>query len=41
MKVGAADVLLKLNYLRSRHIAEKIFLTPSIIKYFIERSSVT
>ena len=44
IKVGAANVLLKLNYLQSRvetQYRKIIFITPSNIKHFIERSSVT
>ena len=44
IKVGAANILLKLNYLQSRvetQYRKIIFITPSNIKHFIERSSVT
>ena len=44
IKVGAVNVLLELNYLQSRvetHYRKVIFVTPSNIKHFIERSSVT
>ena len=44
IKVGGANVLLKLNYLQSRvetQYRKIIFITPSNIKYFIEKSSVT
>ena len=44
IKVGPADVFLKLNYLKSRvetQYRKIIFITPSNIKHFIERSSVT
>ena len=44
IKVGAANVLLKLNYLQSRvetQYRKIIFITPSNIKHFIERSNVT
>ena len=44
IKVGAANVLLKLNYLQSRveiQYRKIIFITPSNFKHFIERSSVT
>ena len=40
IKVGAANALLKLNYLQSRvetQYRKMIFITPSNIKYFIER----
>ena len=44
VKVGAANVLLKLNYLKSivetQH-SKIIFITPSNIKHFTERSSMT
>ena len=42
IKVGAANFLLKLNYLQSREETQygKIFIIPSNIKHFIERSSV-
>ena len=42
--VGEANVLLKLNYLQSRvetQYRKIIFITPSNIKHFTERSSVT
>ena len=44
IKVDAAIVFLKLNYLQSRietQYRKIIFITPSKIKHFIERSSVT
>ena len=44
IKAGAANVLLKLNYLQSRvetQYRKIIFIAPSNIKHFIERSSVT
>ena len=44
IKVGVANVLLKLNYLQSRvetQYRKIIFITPSNTKHFIERSSVT
>ena len=44
IKVGVANVLLKLNYLQSRvetQYRKIIFITPSNIKHFIERSNVT
>ena len=44
IKVGAANVILKLDYLKSRvetKYRKIIFITPSNIKHFIERSSVT
>ena len=44
IKVGSANVLLKLDYLQSRvetQYRKIIFITPSNIKHFIERSSVT
>ena len=44
IKVGVANVLLKLNYLQIRvetQYRKVIFITPSHIKHFIERSSVT
>ena len=42
IKEGAANALLKLNYLRSRvetQYRKIISITPSNIKHFIERSS--
>ena len=44
IKVGAANVLLKLKYLPSRvetQYRKVIFITPRNIKHFIERSSLT
>ena len=44
IKVGAANVLVKLNYLQSRvetQYRKIIFITPSNIKRFIERSRET
>ena len=43
IKVVAANVFLKLSYLQSILQAQyrKILITPSNIKHFIERSSVT
>ena len=44
IKVGVANVLLKLNYLQSRvetQYRKIIFITPSNTKHLIERSSVT
>ena len=44
IKVGAANVLPKLNYLQSRvetQYRKIIFITPSNIKHFMERSSMT
>ena len=44
IKVGTANVLLKLNYLQSRietQYRKIIFITPRNIKHFIEKSSVT
>ena len=44
IKVVATNLLLKLNYLQSRaetQYRKIIFITPSNIKHFIERSSVT
>ena len=44
IKVGTANVLLKLNYLQSRVQTQHrkvIFITQSSIKHFMERSSVT
>ena len=44
IKVVATNLLLKLNYLQSRAETQYrtiIFITPSNIKHFIERSSVT
>ena len=44
MKVGTPNVLLKLSYLQSRvetQYRKIIFITPSNIKHFIVRSSVT
>ena len=44
LKFDAANILLKLNYLQSRvetQYGKIIFIIPSNIKRFIERSSVT
>ena len=44
MRVAATNVLLKINYLQRRvetQYRNVIFITPSNIKHFIERSSVT
>ena len=43
IKVGVANILLKLNYLQSRVETKQQddIITPSNIKHFIERSSVT
>ena len=44
IKAGATNVFLKLNYLQSRvetQYRKIIFVTPSNIKHFLERSSVT
>ena len=44
IKVGVTNVLLKLNYLQSRVETQQrkaIFITPSNIKHFIKRASVT
>ena len=44
VKEGGANVLLKLNYLQIRVEAQYrkiIFIAPSNIKHFIERSCVT
>ena len=44
IKVGGANVLLKLNYLQSRvetQYRKITFITPSHIKHFIAKSSMT
>ena len=41
IKLGAANVLLKLNYYKVDAYKKITFLTPSNIKYILERSSVT
>ena len=44
IRVGVANVLLKLHYLQSRvetKYRKIIFIIPSNINYFIERASVT